>query len=383
MIDATSRRVLDLARAILDDLDLEAVLDHVLDSARALADARYAAIGVLDEDGTGLARFLTAGIDAEERERIGPLPKGHGVLGELIRNPVPLRLANVEGHPHSYGFPLGHPPMHSFLGVPISAGGKPFGNLYLTEKRDGGPFSGHDEATVLLLAEFAGLAIDHAQRYADSEVRREDLEHRVDALDATVQIGRTLAGQTDLDLILALVAKRGRTLVCARSLVIELIDGENVLIAAGAGDLPEGALIGKRVAIERSVASAALRTLCPQRLENGLHRSRFAEDRLDDLGCMPGAGLVVPLVLCGQPYGALVAVDRLEGGPRFTVDDEELLEAFAAGAATAVVSALTGAAERREEERVVGPTISVADTGWPQHRGDLVSVQIRGDRCLP
>jgi signal transduction histidine kinase len=349
MIDPGSRKVLDLARAILGDLDVEAVLARVLDSARELADARYAALGVLDRDGTGLARFLTSGIDSDVRERIGPLPRGRGVLGELIREPVPLRLTDVEEHPRSYGFPLGHPPMHTFLGVPITIGAKPFGNIYLTEKRDGRPFSEDDEATLLLLAEFAGLAIDHARRYGDSEGRRKDLQHKVNALDATVQIARTLAGQTDLDLILGLVAKRGRALVSARSLVIELIDGQDLLIAAGAGVLPEGGLIGKRTAIENSVAGAALQTLVSQRLEGDLNRVRFAAHGLGNLGLTAEAGLVVPLVLGGRKYGALVAIDRQDGGPEFSAEDEELLEAFAASAATAVATAQSMATERREQ----------------------------------
>jgi signal transduction histidine kinase len=349
MIDSAGLKVLDLSRAILGELDVEAVLARVLDSARELADARYAALGILDRDGTGLARFLTSGIDSDLRERIGPLPRGRGVLGELIREPVPLRLADVEEHPRSYGFPLGHPPMHTFLGVPIAVGGKPFGNLYLTEKRDGEPFSEDDEATLLLLAEFAGLAIDHARRFGDSEVRRNDLQHKVNALDATVQIARTLAGQTDLDLILELVAKRGRALVSARSLVIELIDGQDLLIAAGAGDLPEGGLIGKRIALGGSVASAALQTLVSQRLEGDLNRVRFAEHGLGKLGLTAEAGLVVPLVLGGRTYGALVALDRQHGGPEFSAEDAQLLEAFAASAATAVATAQSMTAGRRQE----------------------------------
>ena len=99
------------------------------------------------------------------RVQIGALPRGRGVLGELIRDPVPLRLAEVGEHPRSYGFPLGHPPMHSFLGVPILVGGMPFGSLYLTEKANGKEFTDEDEESVMTLARFAGLAIDHARRY--------------------------------------------------------------------------------------------------------------------------------------------------------------------------------------------------------------------------
>lgn len=348
-IGPASAKVLDVARDILGELDLEAVLGRILESARELADARYAALGILDEDGSRLARFLTAGIDEGTRREIGPLPSGRGVLGELIREPVPLRLGDVEGHPHSYGFPLGHPPMHTFLGVPIFIAAKPFGNLYLTEKRDGQQFSEDDEAALVLLAEFAGLAIDHAQRYAGVETRRGELQQSVDALDATVQIARTLAGQTDLDVILGLVAKRGRALVSARSLVIELVEGDELLIAAGAGVLPGGDFVGRRIPASGSVAGAALQTLCSQRLEDDLNRARFSEHGLGRLGLRAEAGLVVPLVLAGRGYGVLVAVDRLEGGPGFTSRDELLLEAFAASAATAVATAQSVAAERRHE----------------------------------
>ena len=107
----------------------------MLDAARELTGAQYAALGVLDEPGEQLVRFLTRGIDEPTRRLIGPLPTGRGVLGELIRHPAPLRLGDVGSHPYSYGFPVGHPPMSSFLGVPIVVDGRPFGNVYLTEKR--------------------------------------------------------------------------------------------------------------------------------------------------------------------------------------------------------------------------------------------------------
>lgn len=112
-----------LARDVLSELDLELVLLRVLESARDLSGARYAAIGVMDQSQAELERFITIGIDEDDRERIGELPKGRGVLGELIAHPVPLRLADVGAHPHSYGFPPGHPPMKTFLGVPVLIGG--------------------------------------------------------------------------------------------------------------------------------------------------------------------------------------------------------------------------------------------------------------------
>ena len=126
---------------------------------------------MLDGSRTELDRFITVGIDEHVRAEIGALPRGRGVLGELIRDPVPLRLSEVGEHPRSYGFPLGHPPMHSFLGVPILVGGVPFGSLYLTEKADGNQFTDEDEESVTTLARFAGLAIDHARRYTGAATR--------------------------------------------------------------------------------------------------------------------------------------------------------------------------------------------------------------------
>jgi two-component system, NarL family, sensor histidine kinase DevS len=122
-----------------------------------------------------LERFITVGIDEPTRRRIGPPPTGKGVLGELIENPVPLRVADVGAHPHTYGFPAEHPPMKTFLGVPVMVGGEPFGNLYLTEKAGGEEFSEDDERAVVRLAHLAGVAVDHARRYTRVESQRAEL----------------------------------------------------------------------------------------------------------------------------------------------------------------------------------------------------------------
>ena len=263
-MDHATRGVLTVARSVLEELDLDVVLDRVLEAAQQLAGAQYAALGVLDESRTELNRFLTRGIDEPTRREIGPLPTGRGVLGELIRSPTPLRVADVGEHPHSYGFPVGHPQMHGFLGVPIVIDGEPYGNLYLTEKQEGAEFTPEDEQAVMLLAEFAGVAIDHARRYSGSERQRLGLERTVEALDATIQIARALGGQTDLGAILAMVAKRGRALVSARALVIELLQGHELELAAGAGQIPAG-MLGRRVSLENTVASAAIRSGQSQR----------------------------------------------------------------------------------------------------------------------
>jgi signal transduction histidine kinase len=350
--NAAARGVLEVARSVLGELDVDRVLDRVLESARELTGARYAAMGVLNDSRTALARFITVGIDESTRARIGAEPTGQGVLGELIRHPLPLRLADVGAHPRSYGFPAAHPPMKRFLGSPVMVGDEPFGNLYLTDKQDGDEFTVADEESLAVLAEFAGFAIDHARRYSGSEARRGELQRTVDALEATVQISRTLGGQTDLGTVLELVAKRGRALVSARALVIELERDGNLEVAAAAGELPSG-LIGRQMPLKGSVAEAARRTSSTQRLGDELNRLRFNEYGLGRLGFDVEGGLIVPLIFNGRFFGALIAIDRLDGGPRFTTEDERLLESFAASAATAVATAKSVALERRSQRLAV------------------------------
>ena len=346
-MDQATRGVFTVAQSVLEQLDLEVVLDRVLEAARELTGARYAALGVLDATRDHLERFLTLGIDEETRRAIGPLPTGRGMLGELIRHPHPLRIEDVGSHPFSYGFPIGHPPMRSFLGVPILIRGEPYGNLYLTEKETGGQFTEEDERSATTLAAFAAVAIDHARRFAVSESQRLELERTVSALDATLQIARALGGQTDLDSVLELVAKRGRALVSARALVIELLRGEELELAAGAGELPAG-LLGRRVSLDHTVASAALRARQPQRLSDQLNRARFDQHGLGHLGLSAREGLVVPLVFRDRAYGVLVALDHLDGDT-FAGEHERLLTAFAASAAIAVATARSAEDEHRRQ----------------------------------
>jgi len=248
--------VLDVACGVLSDLDVDVVLERMLEAARELTGARYAALGVVDRSGGELERFLTAGVDERTRREIGALPRGRGVLGELIADPRPLRLVDVGAHPRSYGFPPGHPPMRTFLGVPVLVAGEPFGNLYLTDKCLGEEFTDEDEQALLRLAEFAGVAIDHARRYSDVDQQRAQLTRTVQALDATVQIARAIGGETDLETILELVAKRGRALVSASALVIEHERSGEMVVAAGAGELPPG-VIGQTIDARDSLAGAS------------------------------------------------------------------------------------------------------------------------------
>src|SRR5205085_12542939 len=161
-------RLIEVGRSLVSELDHDGVLDRVLATARELTGARYAALGILDEDRRELEQFITRGVDDETHRAIGELPRGRGILGVLIDDPRPLRLRDVGEHPRSYGFPPGHPPMHTFLGVPITIRGQAWGNLYLAEKAGGEEFSHDDELTAVVLADWAAVAIDNARLFRDS-----------------------------------------------------------------------------------------------------------------------------------------------------------------------------------------------------------------------
>jgi signal transduction histidine kinase len=160
------RRLLDAVMSIGSELDLAEALKRIVDVACELVDARYGALGVLDETGTRLSQFITVGIDEDGRRQIGDLPEGHGILGLLIVDPQPIRLPDLREHPDSFGFPPNHPPMRSFLGVPIRVRGTVFGNLYLCDKFGGDVFTDIDEELVTALAGAAGIAIDNARLHA-------------------------------------------------------------------------------------------------------------------------------------------------------------------------------------------------------------------------
>jgi two-component system, NarL family, sensor histidine kinase DevS len=159
-------QLVDAVMAVGSDLDLAATLQRIVDAARELVDARYCALGVVDQSGAALAEFIVSGIDAATYRAIGELPKGHGILGLLITDPRPLRLPDLTEHPASFGFPANHPPMRSFLGVPILVRGQVFGNLYLTDKESGEVFTDVDEELTIALAAAAGAAIDNARLHA-------------------------------------------------------------------------------------------------------------------------------------------------------------------------------------------------------------------------
>ncbi|MFD0851695.1 GAF domain-containing protein, partial [Actinomadura adrarensis] len=170
----TRDRVHALLEAVVSiggELDLEQVLRRITEAATTLVDARYGALGVISEEGERLVQFVTVGVSDKEIRAIGHWPHGHGILGLLIKEPHPLRLPDLEEHPESFGFPAHHPPMHTFLGVPIRVRDEVFGNLYLTEKAGGGQFEEEDEIVVTALATAAGVAIENARLYEEARRR--------------------------------------------------------------------------------------------------------------------------------------------------------------------------------------------------------------------
>lgn len=223
-------RLLEAVLAVGENLELQGVLHRIAEAAADLADASYAALGVISDDGRGLSQFVVVGVDQAMIEKIGDLPSGHGVLGELIRDPRPLRLHDLAQHAASFGFPPGHPPMHSFLGVPIRVRDAVFGNLYLTEKRGGGDFDEQDEIIVRALAAAAGVAIQNARLYDESELRNRMVE-------ASSEVSTALLSGSDPEDVLALIAQRARQVTGARlafaalpigegRLLVEVADGE-------------------------------------------------------------------------------------------------------------------------------------------------------------
>jgi signal transduction histidine kinase len=343
------RRLIDVGTALLSELDVEVVLRSVLEAARELTSAEYAALGVLDREGKELERFIYLGIDDETKRAIGNLPRGRGVLGELIREPVPLRLRDVNEHPHAYGFPPGHPPMHSFLGVPVSIRGETFGNLYLTQKQDADEFTDEDEEAAKTLAGWAGIAIENARLYTALSERESEVERSLKRAEASVDIALAVGGETDVDRVLGLIVKRARALVEARTLLVLLRRGGRLVVVAQAGEIGDE-VEHLTILTDDEVFQAAMQERVAQHLERG---SPPSEARLRErLGAE--VALVVPLLFRGYAVGTLVALDREAGGTDFDAEDLRLLQAFATSAATAVATAQTVESHYLQQQVEIG-----------------------------
>jgi signal transduction histidine kinase len=336
-----AERLLAAGRVLTSELQLPAVLDRILETARELTGARYAALGVLDDERRQLSEFITIGLTETERAAIGDLPRGHGILGVLIDHPQPLRLHDVSQHPRSYGFPVGHPPMRSFLGAPITIRDDAWGNLYLTDKADADDFDEYDVETIVVLSQWAAVAIDNARLFGAATERRRELERALRTSRTTLEIATALGADTDLDRVLELIVKRARALVEADSLLIWLRRGEHLELAASAGNaqVPEGLT----VPLAGSTTGEALATGQSMRIR---HMSELKIDPAQYGMTEVSSLLIVPLVHRGQGYGVLVAFDRLGATASFDDDDQRTLEAFAISAATAVATAQNLEAQR-------------------------------------
>ncbi|HTU86349.1 MAG TPA: GAF domain-containing sensor histidine kinase [Solirubrobacteraceae bacterium] len=367
------RRLLEVGRALVAEHDTQAVLDRILDAAREITGARYAALGVLDETRQELERFITIGIDAATHSAIGDLPRGRGVLGVLIRDPRPLRLGDVGQHPESYGFPLGHPEMQTFLGVPIIVRGEGWGNLYLTEKEGGEEFTEQDEEAAVILAQWAATAIDNARLYEGSEERRQQLERAVRSLEAARDIADAVSGASDLDRVLELIVKRGRALVDARTVLILLREGDQLVVAASAGHA--GHARGRRVPIAGSTSGQVLEQGRPARISDASSQLMVGPA---DLG-VPGAhsALLVPMLHRGSGLGVLAVFDHGPEAGAFSQEDEQLLRTFASSAAQAV------ALNRSVEADRLRSTIAAADaerSRWARELHDQTLQSLGGLR---
>jgi signal transduction histidine kinase len=291
------RRLLEAGRSLVAHLDLEGILDELLGIATELTGARYAAIRVLNSERSGLERLMTRGTET---------PRATGGL----------------------------------LEVPIAIRGEAWGELCLTGVER---FVAADEQTAMVLADWAGIAIEKARLFEAVDARKNELERAVQGLEVTTEIVRAIGTETDLDRVLELIVMRGRALVKARALVLLLAEGEVLVVAAGAGQVLRRA-VGSRIPIDGTTAGGVLSSPQPKRMSDAQTMLTLGDAGLGVVGAE--TGMLVPLVYRGSALGMLAAFDSLAGDAEFDGGQESLLVTFAASAATAVATAKTVERER-------------------------------------
>ncbi|MEH6793277.1 MAG: GAF domain-containing protein [Rhodococcus sp. (in: high G+C Gram-positive bacteria)] len=317
--------LLDAMFVITSGLDLEVTLRSIVESAVNLVGARYGALGVRG-DGHDLKAFIHHGMDDDVRDAIGHLPTGRGVLGLLIDQPHVLRLDDLSAHPEAVGFPPNHPPMKSFLGVPIRVRDEVFGNLYLTEKKNGAQFTEDDEVVTRALASAAGIAIENAHLYEESRIRQSWME-------AMRDIGTELLAGSDIDEVLHMVSRRAVHLTGADTAFIavpadadqhaDVVSRLNISVAEG---YDADALVGSLIPIEGSSSGAAYRLRTATRKEKLDYRpNAHVEDTF-------GPALISPLRVADGVRGVLVTLRR-RGAPAFNDSQLDLMSSFADQAA--------------------------------------------------
>jgi signal transduction histidine kinase len=321
--DAALQRQTALLKAGLEisaNLELSRVLQRIVDLAAELTGARYAALGVVEQGG-GITEFITTGVTEKQRDAIGHIPIGKGILGLLIKEPKLLRLQDLQAHPQSVGFPPNHPPMTSFLGAPVLARDTVFGNIYITEKR-GGEFTPEDEESLVVLAAQAGVAIENSRLYEHSRTQA----RRLTALREITEV--ILEGETEDEPLLQLIARTARELVGANVATIATYAGDGgeelVILVADGGYANE--LVAMSVPLEKSISGAVVKTGKPVVTEDA-GADRGAYQPMIEVGHM-GPAVFVPLVRSGSPFGTLT-VARTPGSAIFATEQIELVGTFA------------------------------------------------------
>ncbi|GAA4553275.1 GAF domain-containing protein [Amycolatopsis samaneae] len=317
--------LVDAVMAVATGLELDSTLQRIVQAAVNLVDARYGALGVLADD-EGLSEFVYVGIDTETRAKMGHLPEGRGLLGLLIEDPCPVRLRDLSRHAASVGFPANHPPMHSFLGVPVRVRDNVFGNLYLTEKRGAPEFTADDEVVLEALAAAAGVAIDNARMFEKAKTRERWLE-------AVAEInGGLLGGASAVD-TLNLVVDRVCEVVIADGAVIVLADDAGPAMSASAASGERAAmLLGSSISVGGTVIEEVMTTGQP-RLIADLESMLPGDPDAMLAGFGPAAA--APLISAAGVGGVLVAV-RDKGAAQFSAEQVPMLTSFADQAAVAL-----------------------------------------------
>ncbi|MEU8003637.1 GAF domain-containing protein [Catellatospora sp. NPDC049111] len=333
------RSLLDAVVGIGTDLDLRSTLERIVVAACRLADARYGALGVLGPD-ERLVEFITHGISPEQHAAIGDLPTGHGVLGLLISHPEPVRVPDISTHPRSVGFPPNHPPMHSFLGVPIRIRDQVFGNLYLAEKRNAAEFTDDDQEITIALAAAAGAAIENARLYAVAQRRQRWLA-------ATAEIINSLGADTSTAEALELVARRAREVAEADLVAILLHDEDNATLTVAVVDAaePVPGLAGAVLPVGQTGFAPVL-----------AHQQVVTLDQLSKAAPWPVAVPDIRGIAAPFAAGQGVLLVAYAGAAR--ADDELLLTAFAGQAGLALLRAR--AREDREQLLVLSDRERIA-----------------------
>lgn len=322
--------LLDAVVSMGADLELDNLLARIVEIASELADAKYAALGVL---GVGperrLRTFITHGVTPEQKAKIGNPPTGHGILGLIIDRPEPLRLHDLAEHPVSYGFPKDHPPMKGFLGVPIRIRDKIFGNLYLTEKLDGGDFTEQDEEIVVALAAAAGVAIENARLYEEAARREQWLE-------ATAEITALVSGSGDGAAALQAIADRASEVAGADIAWVATGGDEALTVRVVSGPHDHELSTAESLQLNRSVTASVARTGSPVSVED-LDSDPDEVDISRLLGGPKlGPAIVVPLGTKPDVGGALGLAWTPANAARFHEIDTALPASFAEQAALAL-----------------------------------------------